>query len=1138
MATTFSDRFRAFTSGLIYFVPTAIAFVAAFLIAHPASLLLILAADALTLCAVAHALDFDADTDKSFAAWAAPRSAVTMVLLILYAGFVALLVGYPLTMLVRDPTLPAALAVSATIVIALLGLWRFWPAFGLAVAPDDDQPESHSGLFGTIARRLERARDITGRNELFFSHGLIVAIALFALVQGALTMAGIGNLLTHEMRAAAFAIYAVVIEPIASLLIATRSRDALTIERRRLARRARHGDTIPDMAPPVEIPAPMLEDNLGKDDLDTMLLRCVRSSQTDLALAALARGADPNAVPAAGERDQRSAVELAILSPDLRLLRALIERGADLNRAHAGLPPLVAATRDSYQGRPDAVMTLLTNGANPRCNDAEGNTPLHYAALAAQPVVAALLCDSGATIDAVNRDGLTPLGTACAAANWDLAWFFLERGAKTEMERSQPALIAAAGIAEDDARGIKLLLKHKAPINGRDALGRTPLMVAALHGHPGIVRMLLDAGAGLDLADRRGTTALMEAARSGACDVIDEIATRKPSPDLLDATGRTALIIASQSRLANEDVVSRLLALGCSPDIASTDGRRAVDFAASAGRWSVVAKLDPNYILPANVEKNASSVAAPDDDSPEHLLDALRFGHWDIVEKFATSFGAWTPNRRVQMLFDLCGRDEGAQRDWLFNHRLEPDATLDDGSTLFASALTRLPATLEAAFELFSAGASPSGCSPADVLGAISEPQREMATRLALAMIERGCEIFAPNADGRTPLTMVVAAGELRVVEAMLARGVDPNVRDRHGRTALFAALGHSSDRSLKLLQALIGAGADPEVTAANGETPLGSALASADAATHRWLNWPLWKLPRRPLRASDLPAAATSGDRDAVEKLLALGLSIHSVDHQGAEALLRAAGCGHADLVNYLLDCGANPEHATPSGATPLSAAVSARRDTVVELLLARGVSPDQRVPGGGTPLMIASALGYPEIVARLLAAKASVNLEDERGTRALHAAAQFAFSAADHDRAQRGLKTLLENGADPDAANASGQTALLLLLGARSEAGSFADQKHLLASMRLLLAHRADPNRQDQRGVSALHACALHGLLLPARALLAEGANRELRDMRDRTPREIAHLLGYIDVAAELGANAVPRANQLLQQPARTLD
>ncbi|HXD83072.1 MAG TPA: ankyrin repeat domain-containing protein, partial [Rudaea sp.] len=58
-----------------------------------------------------------------------------------------------------------------------------------------------------------------------------------------------------------------------------------------------------------------------------------------------------------------------------------------------------------------------------------------------------------------------------------------------------------------------------------------------------------------------------------------------------------------------------------------------------------------------------------------------------------------------------------------------------------------------------------------------------------------------------------------------------------------------------------------------------------------------------------------------------------------------------------------------------------------------------------------------------------------------------------------------------------------------------------------------------QDERGVGPLHACAMHGLLLPARALLSAGADRARRDLLERTPREVAHLLGFIDVAAELG-------------------
>src|SRR5690606_33107296 len=158
----------------------------------------------------------------------------------------------------------------------------------------------------------------------------------------------------------------------------------------------------------------------------------LRQARADVALQRIEDGADLRAVPVLGQPDQRSLLMLATLLSDLRPLRELIARGVDVNADHGGLTALLVATRDSYQGRVEAVMTRLANGADPRVAEAEGNTPLHHAARSSDPGVAALLLDAGAEVDVPNRSGLTPLGVACSCGNWRLARFLLENKASAK----------------------------------------------------------------------------------------------------------------------------------------------------------------------------------------------------------------------------------------------------------------------------------------------------------------------------------------------------------------------------------------------------------------------------------------------------------------------------------------------------------------------------------------------------------------------------------------------------------------------------------------------------------------------------------------------------------------------------------
>lgn len=1136
---------------LAWFIPGWAAIAAVGFATHPLMLIPLLLANALTMAAICHAIGFD--PEPRFGRTVLRRGAAHLVMFSGYTVLVFALVAWPMLQLSQAPRFSAALVLVAALMFALAALWRLWPAFGLVFVWDDAYPPQRdaSWIFTATLRSIAFGRHLS-REGRFFSHFLPVALSLLVLAFGATALTGLYGVLPPEPRIAALVLYGIVLLPLGCLVIANRTLNALLCERHGKRHRAPVTvDRTATMARPiVTVPLNEQERTAGTPEQAGALLAATRDGDIERALALVEAGADPDTAPPAADRDQRPVLTLAALLPDPRLLRALIAKGADVNRASGGITPLLAATRDSWHGRAEAVLTLLANGASPLVIDAEGNTPLHGAVLSAEPGVAAMLLDAAAPIDALNKVGVSPLSAACRAANWPLAKFLLEHGAKPAPADGEPALVAAAGIADDDITGVKLLLKHRAAVNAVDARHRNALLTAAAEGHEQIARALRAAGADVNLTDHHGSTALMEAARAGACGIVQLLAEAQPDARARDNHGRDALTLACQSPHAHGATVCALLALGAEPKAVGSDGRSALDHAATAGRWDLVALLDPETPLPASLSHDLLAEGA---DTPAHLLDALRFGHWAIVSSFAERVRAWPQAQLASLYLDLATPGLGAARRWLLEHGLDAEARLPPsrpdeaeatdapawlplGRRLFDALLQQLPTSTEALDDLLQAGASPAGTGLlALALSRVSGSTQSAA--LPLNLLERGADPFGPDARDRTPLHLAVINAQVELLQALLARGCNPNTRDRDGRTPLFAALEHGA-QALPLVRALISHGADPEAADANGETPLGRAL--EHPAVERWLDWRDWPLPTRPLRADDLPAAAAAGALATVQRLLELGFAVDTRDDQGASALLRACGAGHRDMAACLLTAGADPALAAHSGVTPLAAAVAARREALVGLLLEHQVATDQRLPNDATALMVAAAMGYPEIVTLLLAAGADVNAADRSGRSALHAAAQFGFEHSDSLRARRLFDSLLKHGADINHADSEGKTPLLLLLGAQLRPGSDCDATHIGALVPLLLDAGAKAEHADQRGVTALHACAMHALLPPARVLLSRGADRNAADAFGRTAADVARQLGYVDIAHELAARvgAIPSVRQTLRQPAQPAD
>lgn len=1090
---------------------------AAAFIGHSLSFVLLLIAATLMLAAVGEMIGFGAD-----GAWSrtlARRGAVHFVLQVFCSVAVVAVIAVPLIWLARGGALPAALMSSAACLIALLGISRIWPALALPFIWDDAFPREPLGswIWHATTRSMRFASHLSRRNDRFFSHALPASLGQLCLIVAALTLATVAQDWPLTWRLGAFAVHGLIILPAAQLTLLNRCLRLMLADRHGARHRRRLRE--PQAAEPRSkklAPLPLLELVAAGNSCDAIaaLQQPHHHKIEDLALAA----------------------RLACDQGDVRLLRELLRVGASLHDKQAGSPLLaVLRTARDDASQAELVMTLLANGADVRSIDDDGSSVLHLAAEHGGGAVAALLLDGGADLEACDIHGHTPLARACARGSWSFAQELINAGAATQPQ-GMPPLLLAADPRSDDAAGVHILRKRRVPLDTRGPLGRTPLLVAVLAGRIRIATALLEAGADVNLADERGTTALMEAARTGNFAMIELLSVYEPKIDVRDRLGRTALAIACIARHGSREVVQRLLAVGADPDMVDNVGKRPADHVAASGRWHLLQALDSVDLVPAAAIKNSP----PRHGNADHLLDALRFGHWNLVDLYHADVPTWPASALAGIYRELNECSHQRARDWLLNHGLTVDSVLPDGEQLANALVDELPTSAPALLHLLCRGGTLNGSGiVARTLAAISpSDRRDHAPLLSLveSVICRGGDVFGVDVQGESSLHHVVRSGRDDILQQLLVMGVDPNLRSARGVTAIQIALQVDADVALRMVPILLRHGACPRMSAESGESALGMALAGGNQRLVWWLQWGVWNLPGRRLRADDLCAAAAVGDAAAVERLLALGLHVDEVDSRGASALLHAVGMGHGDVVALLLSRDAQPLQVAESGASCLSVAIHAGHQDLLVMLLEHGVDVNHRIDGGPTALMVAAALGAVPMVALLLDKGADVNLRDSGGMSALLGAACYAFPSSDAEHANRLLGHLLGAGADLSAQNEDGQNALCLLLGAGAPPGTDCNATALAQMLSFMLARGAPLSAADQRGVSALHACAMHGLLGCAHLLVDAGADIAAVDMMGRTPADVATLLGYVDVAAELrgGYAAIPGARRTLRHPA----
>lgn len=153
-------------------------------------------------------------------------------------------------------------------------------------------------------------------------------------------------------------------------------------------------------------------------------------------------------------------------------------------------------------------------------------------------------------------------------------------------ERGQPALLIAL---RDGSRQVgEILLAHPAiQIDQANLAGETPLMMAVLKGHAGVVRRLIERGAAVN---RTGWSPLHYAASGPDASLVQLLVDRGATLDARSPNGSTPLMMAAQ--YGPEDAVQMLLMRKADASLRNDLGLTAADFARRGGREQLAKQLD------------------------------------------------------------------------------------------------------------------------------------------------------------------------------------------------------------------------------------------------------------------------------------------------------------------------------------------------------------------------------------------------------------------------------------------------------------------------------------------------------------------------------------------------------------------
>lgn len=448
----------------------------------------------------------------------------------------------------------------------------------------------------------------------------------------------------------------------------------------------------------------------------------------------------------------------------------------------------------------------------------------------------------------------------------------------------------------------------------------------------------------------------------------------------------------------------------------------------------------------------------------------------------------------AQALLDAMQRQQWDVVDTALRQGASVKSVAPDGSTMLHWAVHY--DCIDLAGRLLKAGADANAATDLGMtpLGLACENGNSAMVHL---LLQSGAQTTPPT-PAVPPLMTAARVGNVDVVQALLAKGANPNGREPvRQQTALMWAAANAHPEVVDVLLragALVGARTRTKGVVVQRGNRYAGVVSRQDALVSRGVV----EMPTGGSTA--LLFAARAGDVASARLLLAAGANVNDASPDGTTALVTAVHSGQREVATLLVEKGADV-NASGSGYTALHAAVLRGDGALVSLLLRKGAdreaavvrgTPSRRYSRdyafneawiGATPLWLAARFAEINILRELLEKGANVNVTTKDGTNAITAVitAGVEFGPSASDRRERRLDPL------DVTALADNRAAF---------------EKEALDVVRVLVDAGLNVNAVNAAGDSALHQAAAKGYPTIVQLLAERGARLEVKNARGATP------------------------------------